>query len=168
MELQAFLSSLEVIPSDQPERSVKQTRPTQIETQDASSEPPRHDRIREDGTLNISPEALLPRTMSCRQAFDAAFYCQSLGGKFNDIYRYGHLRSCSDHWSAFWFCMRTRTLAEKERERQISEHYSKVLEKKRKEFGSSEDVWQIRDKPVERAFWRDPDEAEDIGGAGKV
>jgi hypothetical protein len=42
-----------------------------------------------DAPLDISPEALYPRQMSCRQAFDQAFYCQSLGGKFNDIYRYG-------------------------------------------------------------------------------
>lgn len=50
--------------------------------------------IHPDGSLDITPSALLPRSMSCRQAFDQAFYCQSLGGKFNDIYRHGQLRSC--------------------------------------------------------------------------
>ena len=117
-----------------------------------------HNRIRPDGSFDISPAALYPRTMSCRQAFDQAFYCQSLGGKFNDIYRYGHLQSCSEQWGAFWFCMRARTLSAPERERQIRDYYAGRDERKRKEFGSSENVWQIRDKPVLKAFDQDPDD----------
>lgn len=113
-----------------------------------------------ESELDISPDALTPRTMSCRQAFDQAFYCQSLGGKFNDIYRYGHLRSCSEHWSAFWFCMRVRTYSDKEKEPLIAEWYRDRDERRRKEVGSklSEDVWEVRTKPVKGAFMRDPDE----------
>jgi hypothetical protein len=123
-----------------------------------------HERIRPDGTLDISPSSLYPRTMSCRQAFDQAFYCQSLGGKFNDIYRYGHLQSCSEQWGAFWFCMRTRTNGKETREAQIQEYYREREERRRKEWGSSESVWEMRTVPVERAFWRDPDkeEAEEV------
>lgn len=101
--------------------------------------------------------------MSCRQAFDQAFYCQSLGGKFNDIYRYGALQSCSENWDAFWFCMRVRTLGEKEREKQISDFYRERDVKKKAAKGSSEDVWELRTVPVEKAFWRDPDEGL-VGG----
>ncbi|KAK3719682.1 hypothetical protein LTR37_004219 [Vermiconidia calcicola] len=122
-----------------------------------SPERTNHDRILPDGSLNIAPEAMYPRTMSCRQAFDQAFYCQSLGGKFNDIYRYGHLQSCSEQWGAFWFCMSARTLSQKDRERQIKNYYAQRDERKKKEFGSSENIWEIRDKPVQRAFWKDPD-----------
>ncbi|KAI7338818.1 hypothetical protein KC315_g1579 [Hortaea werneckii] len=117
-------------------------------------------RYNEDGTLNISPAVLAPRTMSCRQAFDAAFYCQSLGGKFNDVYRFGKVQDCSEHWSAFWFCMRNRTLPAKDTEEMIAQYYLDRDERRKKERGSSEDVWEIRTKGVERAFQRDPDAEE--------
>lgn len=120
-----------------------------------------HERIKADGSLDISPSALYPRTMSCRQAFDQAFYCQSLGGKFNDIYRYGSLQSCSEQWGAFWLCMRVRTNGKDERERQITEYYREREERRRKEWGSSESVWEVRTEPVRRAFWRDPDAEEE-------
>lgn len=106
-------------------------------------------------TTSSIAEQLLPTTMSCRTAFDAAFYCNSVGGHFNDIYRYGKLRSCSDHWGDFWFCMRTRTYAEDEKRNAIREHYRRKEGKKygrggvAREGGSSEDVWKSRDKMVE-------------------
>ena len=101
--------------------------------------------------------SLYPTSMSCRQTFDSAFYCQSLGGQFNNIYRYGELRSCSEHWSAFWFCMRTKSQPEEKRSRMIQEHY-RQRDAKYKLGPSSEDVWQVRTEPVEGAFERDPDE----------
>lgn len=61
-------------------------------------------------------EELLPTEMSCRQAFDAAFYCQSLGGQFNNLYRYGGIRSCSENWKDFWFCMRTKSYTPEQKE----------------------------------------------------
>ena len=60
--------------------------------------------------------------------------------------------------------MRTRTLPSKEREKQIMEYYRDRDAKRKKELGSSEDVWELRDKAVTRAFWRDPDEDEDGHG----
>lgn len=54
-------------------------------------------------------EELFPIDMSCRQAFDAAFYCQSMGGQFNNLYRYGGIRSCSENWNDFWFCMKLKS-----------------------------------------------------------
>lgn len=102
--------------------------------------------------------------MSCRQAFDQAFYCQSLGGKFNDIYRFGHVKDCSEQWGAFWFCMRTRTYPAKEKEDSIRDYYEQRDARRRKEVGSSEKIWELREAPVERAFWRDPDAEDDGGG----
>lgn len=104
--------------------------------------------------------------MSCRQAFDQAFYCQSLGGKFNDIYRHGHLNSCSEQWGAFWFCMRVRQYADVDKQEVIKEFYKERDEKRKQTFGNSEDVWEIRTKGVERAFWKDPN--ADAGGDGDV
>lgn len=126
--------------------------------------PPTYDRFLPDGSVNIHPTAIYPRTMSCRQAFDQAFYCQSAGGKFNDIYRYGYLKDCSEQWGAFWFCMRTRTLPDKDKEGMVSDYYAERDARRRKEFGSSEDVWELREKAVERAFWRDPNDLDDVDG----
>jgi hypothetical protein len=83
--------------------------------------------------------------MSCRAAFDSAFYCSSLGGHFNDIYRYGQLRSCSEQWNDFWFCMRTKNSysGPEVKERLIQERYAEK-EKKLKEGPNSEDVWRRR------------------------
>lgn len=97
-------------------------------------------------------DQLLPKTMSCRVAFDEAFYCNSFGGRFNDLYRYGTLRSCSENWNNFWFCMRTRGYSEREKEAAIKEHYRrKETMKYAKTLGkeSSEDVWKSREKKLE-------------------
>lgn len=83
--------------------------------------------------------------MSCRATFDAAFYCSSLGGHFNDIYRYGQLRDCSEHWSDFWFCMRTKNSygPVDTKHRMIQDRYREKEEKLRA-GPSSEDFWRIR------------------------
>jgi hypothetical protein len=96
--------------------------------------------------------------MSCRQAFDNAFYCQSLGGQFNNVYRYGQLKDCSTHWSEFWFCMRTKNKSEESKAELIQEWYRKKEDKYRT-GPSSEDVWTERKERLERAFDMDPDEA---------
>lgn len=126
-------------------------------TKPAEPKPNYEPQVYEDGTIDIRPDVLHPRAMNCRQQFDQAFYCQSLGGKFNDIYRYGEFRSCSEQWNAFWFCMRTRTLGDDAKAAQTMDYYRDRDLKRRKQFGSSEDVWDIRTRSVKRAFWKDPD-----------
>lgn len=160
-ELEALIKSFSAEANDTkpaPEAASKDSKETE-----AAGEELQPSRILPDGSLDISPEAIYPRTMSCRQQFDQAFYCQSLGGKFNDIYRYGHLSSCSEQWGAFWFCMRTRTFPEKQKAEAIKNFYKDRDEKRKEEFGNSEDVWEIRKVAVPRAFWKDPD-ADDEGG----
>ncbi|KAL3466571.1 hypothetical protein BJX64DRAFT_231421 [Aspergillus heterothallicus] len=103
---------------------------------------------------SIAPDSLYPDTMSCRSAFDYAFFCQSLGGQFVNVYRYGELRSCSEHWENFWMCMKTRTFSEKEKSRLIRDHYRKKAIKY-KTGPSSEDVWEVRMEPVKNAFQGD-------------
>ncbi|KAF1845364.1 uncharacterized protein K460DRAFT_107977 [Cucurbitaria berberidis CBS 394.84] len=87
----------------------------------------------------------LPRTMSCRAAFDSAFYCSSLGGHFNDIYRHGQLRACSEHWNDFWFCMRTKNSysGRDVKERMVQDRY-REKENRLKAGPNSEDVWVKR------------------------
>ncbi|KAK8165226.1 hypothetical protein IWX90DRAFT_428314 [Phyllosticta citrichinensis] len=99
-----------------------------------------------------------PTTMSCRDAFDYAFHCQSLGGQLTNWYRFGTLRSCSDRWDDFWFCMRTRGYGAEERAREITAHFAEK-EKRYKKAPSSEDVWEQRrlGEELKNPFMRDPD-----------
>ncbi|OJD20029.1 hypothetical protein AJ78_00045 [Emergomyces pasteurianus Ep9510] len=115
---------------------------------------PTSDNDSTEATANISPETLYPTTMSCRSAFDYAFFCQSFGGQWVNVYRYGELRSCSEHWSDFWFCMRTRSYSDEEKAKMISDRYRKKAVKY-KTGPSSEDVWDVRTEPVRGAFQGD-------------
>ncbi|RKF72903.1 hypothetical protein GcM1_246103 [Golovinomyces cichoracearum] len=112
-------------------------------------------------TLDSISEQLLPTTMSCRDAFDSAYYCASLGGAFTNLYRYGTVRSCSDHWDKFWFCMRTRTYDNKSKEEAIKDYYRKVeLSKYGKRGTSSQDIWKSRDHLVQKGTAFKSDEEE--------
>jgi hypothetical protein len=108
---------------------------------------------------DISPNSLYPTELSCRSAFDYAMFCQSFGGQFVNIYRYGSFRSCSNHWEDFWLCMRSRNWDKEDRARAIQEHYRKKAIKW-KTGPSSEDVWEVREQPVRDAFQGNLEELE--------
>jgi len=109
--------------------------------------------------VDISPDSLYPTSMSCRSAFDYAMFCQSFGGQFVNVYRYGDFRSCSNHWNDFWLCMRARNYSEKEKARAIRDHYQKKAIKY-KTGPSSEDVWEVRGVPVQDAMQGNLEELE--------
>lgn len=96
-------------------------------------------------------ESLLPTEMSCRQAFDLAWGCNSVGGQWNGVYREGGMRSCSDQWNDFWFCMRTKSHVGPVKDQMVRAHY------RDKDFAkyyapgkhSSEDIWEARMTRVE-------------------
>ncbi|GAD97309.1 conserved hypothetical protein [Paecilomyces variotii No. 5] len=130
-------------------------------SQPTSSEHTPHTQFTESGTQppkeprsSIAPESLYPDEMDCRSAFDYAFFCQSFGGQFVSVYRYGELRSCSEHWDNFWTCMKARSYPDESRKRMIREHNRKKAIKY-KTGPSSEDVWEIRTEPVKNAFQGD-------------
>ena len=114
---------------------------------------------RSDAVDDISPDSLYPTEISCRSAFDYAFFCQSFGGQFVNVYRYGGFRKCSNHWEDFWLCMRTRNWDENDRKRVIKDHYRKKAVKY-KQGPSSEDVWSVRTEPVRDAFQGDLEKME--------
>lgn len=113
------------------------------------STPPEYDQ--RDRSLG---EAVLPTHMSCRQAFDLAWACQSPAGQWRAVYRHGGVRPCSQLWDDFWFCMRVKRLADggdggdpdTPKAQAVRAHY------RRKELDryyapgqpSSEDVWRSR------------------------
>ncbi|KAL8730088.1 MAG: hypothetical protein Q9166_004287 [cf. Caloplaca sp. 2 TL-2023] len=150
-ELQALLSSLET-PSTT-------NKPSQRSLPDQTESCPPFD----SSNNLITPSVLLPSTISCQSAFDSAFYCQSLGGQFNNVYRYGTLRDCREQWKQFWFCMRTNRgfLGDEERERRVREHY-RLRETKYRTGPSSEDIWNPRTRMVEGAFERSLEDDEQM------
>ncbi|EGX93429.1 hypothetical protein CCM_04803 [Cordyceps militaris CM01] len=95
-------------------------------------------------------ESLLPTDMSCRQAFDAAWGCNSVGGQWNAVYRYGEMRSCTEKWDDFWFCMRHKSSSGPVKEELIRTHYRNKEHAKYYAPGraSSEDVWEARTHKV--------------------
>lgn len=107
---------------------------------------------------DITPDAIYPTEMSCRSALDYAMFCQSFGGQFVNVYRFGEFRSCKNHWSDFWLCMRTRSWDDQAKARAIQDHYKKKAIKW-KTGPSSEDVWDVRKEPVKDPF---QDSLEDL------
>ncbi|KIL94808.1 hypothetical protein FAVG1_01739 [Fusarium avenaceum] len=152
-EIQKFLDLFES------EKNAKPSPPTQEDGQQSSKIPSwlslkKSSRPSAPKPSDIPPrdalsEALLPADMSCRQAFDQAWACNSMGGQFNAVYRYGEMRSCSENWDDFWFCMRTRGYSAEQRQKAIKEHYrAKEFIKYGPGKPSSEDVWESRDEKV--------------------
>ncbi|KAG6003726.1 hypothetical protein E4U21_001779 [Claviceps maximensis] len=95
--------------------------------------------------LDPLSESLLPTDMSCRQAFDLAWSCNGVGGQFNAVYRYGNLRSCSELWDDFWFCMRTRSHTGTLKASMVKTYYrNKAYRKYGQGKPSSEDIWERR------------------------
>jgi hypothetical protein len=134
----------------QAEAAEKRTSTSKSQSFKSSSGPPPED---------ISPDSLYPTEISCRSAFDYAFFCQSFGGQFVNIYRYGTFRSCSNHWQDFWLCMRTRSWDDKDRKKAIQDHY-RQKSVKYKTGPSSEDVWEVRTEPARDAFQGNLEELE--------
>lgn len=155
-ELSQFLAMLN---AEESRNSPSSPSSSSTEPNPSSQQPPRP---------TLSPESLYPDSMSCRDAFDYAFFCQSFGGQFVNWYRYGELRSCSEHWDNFWTCMRTRTRPDDERKRVIRDHYRRKVAKY-KSGPSSEDVWDLRMEPARNAFQGDfhalEKEMESAGGS---
>lgn len=101
--------------------------------------------------------SLRPTSMSCRQAFDLAYACQSMGGQFRAVYREGSVRSCSHLWDDFWFCMRVKSYSGPVKEEMVREHYRKKELEKYGGKPNSEDVWASREGKVEvGSVFREP------------
>lgn len=88
--------------------------------------------------------------MSCKDAFDYAWHCNSPAAQFNAVYRYGAVRSCSDLWDDFWFCMRTKSFSPEMRAEAVRAHFRARQEEKYYAPGkhSSEDIWESRERLV--------------------
>ncbi|KAK3683466.1 hypothetical protein B0T22DRAFT_248087 [Podospora appendiculata] len=113
-----------------------------------AASPPSKPRTPQSAALS---DASLPLHISCRDAFDYAWHCHTPASQFNAIYRYGTMRSCSDLWDDFWFCMRVKSYPPDLKAEAIKEHYrAKEVSKyyAAPNQPSSEDVWESRDDKV--------------------
>lgn len=122
--------------------------------ENASSSQPRTSVQTPEKPPSADPDSLYQDSMSCRSAFDYAFFCQSFGGQWVNVYRYGELRSCSELWGDFWLCMRSRSYPEEEKKEIFRNHYRKKAIKY-KTGPSSEDIWDVRTEPPKGAFQGD-------------
>ncbi|KAF4123603.1 Protein of unknown function (DUF3128) [Geosmithia morbida] len=154
-EVQKFLDFLDN--SSAPQSSKKPSPPTTKEDGSLSwissmlkSSTPEDPSIVHVPPRDAVSESLLPTDMSCRQAFDLAWGCNSVGGQWNAVYRYGEMRSCSDQWDDFWFCMRTKSFTGPAKAEAIKEHYRDREHSRYYAPGrrSSEDVWKPREEKV--------------------
>ncbi|RAO70544.1 uncharacterized protein BHQ10_006556 [Talaromyces amestolkiae] len=157
-ELRDFLKSLESSvtppsppssqPSQAPSSTTTTTSPTSLES------------IQSETPSSIAPDSLYPDTMSCRSAFDYAFFCQSFGGQWVNVYRYGELRSCSEHWENFWLCMKARGIKDDNTSKEMIRNHYRKKAIKYKTGPSSEDVWEVRMEPLKGAFSGDFEKME--------
>lgn len=174
-ELQNFLQEL------QTEAQKLSTQPAKQPDTTTTTHTPSSDKPKSvQGQLDPVSESLLPTTMSCREVFDSAFYCQSVGGQFNNVYRYGNLRDCGQKWSDLWFCMRLSSYRGSDKADLIRDHYRQREKEKYGRPGagegkSSEDIWKARSTirpPGSLFFETEPVLSErvqkfDVGGKGR-
>lgn len=94
-----------------------------------------------------------PTEMSCSEAFDQLVACYSIGGQMRHIYRYGNISYCDGRWAKLRFCLRLKGIwDDEERAKRVSKYYMEKLAEKKKQTGSSEDVWSVRTVPVLNPF----------------
>lgn len=135
-EAQAYEELIDLFTSIDPEK----TAVAAATAREIASRPPEEPR-----------ESMFADTMSCSQCFDMAYYCSSVGGQLNNVYRYGALRSCSDLWAQWRFCMRSKAWGDETRRIKTRE-FNREKAAKFKIGKSSEDIWEVRKEPVENAF----------------
>jgi hypothetical protein len=152
-ELRDFLKSLES--SITPPTSQPPQQPPSTTTTTTTTTTPSTDSTTKEPPSSIAPDSLYPDTMSCRSAFDYAFFCQSFGGQWVNVYRYGELRSCSEHWENFWLCMKARGIKDDATSKEMIRNHYRKKAVKYKTGPSSEDVWEVRMEPLKGAFQGD-------------
>ncbi|KAF3403420.1 hypothetical protein DPV78_003982 [Talaromyces pinophilus] len=162
-ELRDFLKSLEssiTPPTSQPPKPSSTTTTTSNPTTSQSSSSSTDSSTQQGPPSSIAPDSLYPDTMSCRSAFDYAFFCQSFGGQWVNVYRYGELRSCSEHWENFWLCMKARGIKDDATSKEMIRNHYRKKAIKYKTGPSSEDVWEVRMEPLKDAFQGDFEKME--------
>ncbi|KAJ7287439.1 hypothetical protein C8J57DRAFT_1283916 [Mycena rebaudengoi] len=86
---------------------------------------------------------------TCTNHLDTYFACNALRNLVKSMYRHGHLREdCSEKWAEFKFCLSSKW-TDVEQRRDLWIRRKAIWWAKRRLGKSSEDVWQIRDAPLQ-------------------
>lgn len=73
-----------------------------------------------------------------------------------NIYRYGGISYCDGRFAKLRFCLQLKGIwDEEEKAKRVARYYMQRLAEKKKEVGSSEDVWSVRTVPVSNPFTED-------------
>lgn len=117
--------------------------------------------------INENSISSFPSEISMLTALDELLHCFALGGQVRNYYRYGTYSTCERERQKFWFAVKNGTLMEEsetidvdstasnpkevERRTKIQAFFKqRLLEDKAR--GSSEDIWDARDKLLNRPF----------------
>lgn len=106
-----------------------------------------------------------PTLMSIVTAFDELLGCFSLGGQLKNYYRYGSMDTCLRQREKLWFAIGNGSFTEEKKPKPVEELSPKELSSRTKiqEFykkrlledkarGSSEDIWNQREEPLDNPF----------------
>ncbi|KAJ6593990.1 hypothetical protein B0H19DRAFT_1093208 [Mycena capillaripes] len=86
---------------------------------------------------------------SCTNHLDTYVACNTIRNLVRSMYRYGYLREdCSEKWAEYKFCMSLKWMGLDER-RDAWIRRKAIWWAKRRLGKSSEDVWQVRDEPLQ-------------------
>ncbi|CUM52507.1 uncharacterized protein AC631_05513 [Debaryomyces fabryi] len=106
-----------------------------------------------------------PSQISIVTAFDELLLCFALGGQVKNYYRYGSYSTCAEQREKVWFALKNGTFSsnlteeidydtspkELEKRQNVQAFFKRrLLEEKAK--GSSEDIWDAREKPLNQPF----------------
>lgn len=106
-----------------------------------------------------------PSQISIITAFDELLLCFALGGQVKNYYRYGSYSTCREQREKVWFALKNGTFSsnlteeidydinpkELEKRQNVQAFFKRrLLEEKAK--GSSEDIWDAREKPLNQPF----------------
>ncbi|KDQ15202.1 hypothetical protein BOTBODRAFT_65592 [Botryobasidium botryosum FD-172 SS1] len=84
----------------------------------------------------------------CMKLLDDFLICYALGPQMKSLYRHGTLGNCDSKLSEFKFCLSLKSLEPEEKRKAWLQRRAKWWASRR--LGqSSEDVWEMRSKPLE-------------------
>ncbi|KAJ6625554.1 hypothetical protein B0H10DRAFT_2001868 [Mycena sp. CBHHK59/15] len=86
---------------------------------------------------------------SCTNHLDSYFACNAIRNLVRSMYRYGYAREdCSEKWQEYKFCLSLKWMEVDER-RDAWIRRKAIWWAKRRLGKSSEDVWQVREQPLQ-------------------
>lgn len=105
----------------------------------------------------------VPAAITIISAFDDLLGCFAVGGQLKHYYRYGTYDRCDLQRKKFWFSIRNGAFTECKKpvaemsDRELAQHahvqaFYQAWATEKSTKGTSEDVWDVRDEPLQNPF----------------